>query len=74
MNLRIKPHKRLPRQVPDKLAELKAINHGVSTDFMRNQLSFGRGFRLLNVINDYSREGLEIEVVPSLPSAQVIRS
>ncbi|GAB3684464.1 hypothetical protein GCM10028792_35580 [Salinisphaera aquimarina] len=43
-------------------------------DFMHDQLSDGRGFRWFNVIDDYNREGLGIEVDLSLPSARVIRS
>jgi putative transposase len=34
----------------------------------------GRTFRTFNVIDDYNREGLGIDVDLSLPSARVIRS
>ena len=74
LNLRIKPRKRLRREVPEKLAEPATINHVWSMDFMHDQLSDGRSFRLFNVIDDYNREGLGIEVDLSLPSARVIRS
>ena len=74
LNLRIKPRKRLKRDAPDKLAEPEGINHVWSMDFMHDQLSGGRSFRLLNVIDDYNREGLGIEVDLSLPSARVIRN
>lgn len=43
-------------------------------DFMHDQLSDGRSFRLFNVLDDYNREGLGIEVDLSLPSSRVIRS
>ena len=43
-------------------------------DFMHDQLSDARSFRLFNVIDDYNREGLGIEADLSLPSARVIRS
>ena len=43
-------------------------------DFMHDQLSDGRSFRLSNVLDDFNREGLGIEVNLSLPSARVIRS
>ena len=33
-----------------------------SMDFMYDQLSDGRSFRTFNVIDDYNREGLSIEV------------
>ena len=74
LNLRIKPRKRLKRDAPDKLAEPEGINDSWSMDFMHDQLGDGRGFRLFNVIDDYNREGLGIEVDLSLPAARVIRS
>jgi putative transposase len=43
-------------------------------DFMHNQLGSGRAFRLFNVIDDYHREALGIEVVFSLPDERMIRS
>ncbi len=43
-------------------------------DFMHDQLEDGRNYRLFNVIDDYNREGLGIEVDLSLPAARVIRA
>lgn len=43
-------------------------------DFMHDQLSDGRSFRLFNVLDDFNREGLDIEVDFSLPAERVIRS
>jgi len=43
-------------------------------DFMHDRLNDGRSFRTFNVIDDYNREGLGIEVDLSLPSARVIRA
>jgi putative transposase len=45
-----------------------------SMDFMHDQLSDGRSFRLFNVLDDFNREGLGIEVDLSLPSGRVIRA
>jgi putative transposase len=42
-------------------------------DFMHDQLEDGRSIRLLNVIDDFNREALGIEVDFSLPSQRVIR-
>ena len=42
-------------------------------DFMHDQLSDGRSFRLFNAIDDYNREALGIEIDFSLPSERVIR-
>jgi len=41
---------------------------------MHDQLSDGRNYRLLNVIDDYNREGLAIEFDFSLPAERVIRT
>ena len=43
-------------------------------DFMHDNLSDGRTYRLFNVLDDFNREGLGIEVDLSLPAARVIRS
>jgi len=43
-------------------------------DFMHDQLRNGRSYRLFNVIDDFNREGLGIEVDFSLPAERVIRS
>ena len=43
-------------------------------DFISDGLSDGRKFRTFNVIDDYNREALGIEVDFSLPAARVIRS
>ncbi|MEY4762065.1 MAG: hypothetical protein RLZZ200_1921 [Pseudomonadota bacterium] len=74
LNLRIKPKRRLVREVPQPLAVPEAINQVWSMDFMHDCLDDGRSFRLFNVLDDYNREGLGIEVDLSLPAARVIRS
>ena len=74
LNLRIKPKKHLVREKPEPLSVPEAINEVWSMDFMHDQLSDGRSYRLFNVIDDYNREGLGIEVDFSLPSERVIRS
>ncbi|WP_260306370.1 IS3 family transposase, partial [Xanthomonas sp. 3075] len=74
LNLRIKPRKRLVRERPEPLAVPESINQVWSMDFMHDQLSDGRSFRLFNVIDDFNRQGLGIEVDLSLPSARVIRA
>lgn len=73
LNLRIKPKKRIVRERPESLAVPVAINHTWSTDFMHDALADGRTYRLLNVIDDFNREGLGIEVDLSLPAERVIR-
>ncbi len=74
LNLRIKPRHRLVREKPLALAVPAKINEVWSMDFMHDQLADGRSIRLLNVIDDYNREGLVIDIDFSLPSERVIRS
>ncbi|MBZ2548252.1 IS3-like element ISXca2 family transposase, partial [Xanthomonas perforans] len=45
-----------------------------SIDFMSDALWDGRRFRTFNVIDDFSREALAIEVDLNLPAARVIRT
>ena len=44
-----------------------------SMDFMRDTLASGRSFRTLNVVDEFTRECLAIEVDTSLPGARVTR-
>jgi putative transposase len=74
LNLKIKPRRRLKRDKPDELAVPDAPNRVWSMDFMADSLADGRAFRLLNVLDDFNREGLGIEVDFSLPAERVIRS
>ena len=74
LNLRIKPRRRIVRDRPDPLRVPTAFNQVWSMDFMSDSLSNGRSFRTFNVLDDYNREGLGIEVDFSLPSERVIRS
>ncbi len=74
LNLRIKPRKRLVRDKPDALVVPLSINQVWSIDFMHDQLQDGRSIRLFNVIDDFNREALGIEVDFSLPAERVVRS
>jgi putative transposase len=74
LNLRIKPKKRLKRDKPEPLAVPDAPNDTWSMDFMADQLADGRSIRTLNVLDDFNREGLCIEVDFSLPAERVVRS
>lgn len=73
LNLRIKPRKRLSRMKPEALATPEHPNDTWSMDFMVDRLNSGRAFRTFNVLDDFNREGLGIEVDLSLPSGRVIR-
>jgi len=74
LNLRIKPRRRIKRDKPDALSVPTSPNQVWSIDFMSDSLADGRQLRTFNVLDDYNREGLGIEVDLSLPSARVIRS
>jgi putative transposase len=42
-------------------------------DFMSDSLFCGRRFRTINVVDDFNREALDIEIDLSLPALRVIR-
>jgi len=73
LNLRIKPKRRFPSRNPVPLADAKKPNDCWSLDFMSDSLTDGKSYRTLNVIDDFNREALAIEVDYSLPSARVVR-
>lgn len=64
----------MKRDKPDALAVPVTANHTWSMDFMADQLTDGRSIRTLNVLDDFNREGLGIEVDFSLPAERVVRS
>ena len=73
LNLRIKPRRRVKRDRPDPLDVPRQINTVWSIDFMHDALANGRTFRTFNVLDDYNREGLGIEVDFGLPGRRIIR-
>jgi len=74
LNMRIMSKKRLKRDKLEPLAVLDCGNECGSMDFMHDQLSDSRSVRLLNVIDNFNREALAIEVDFSLPASQVKRT
>lgn len=52
----------------------EGVNEVWSMDFMADRLGDGRQFRLLNVLDDFNREGLGIEIDLSLPAERVVRA
>ncbi|MFI5188462.1 MAG: IS3 family transposase [Chitinophagales bacterium] len=74
LNVRRKAKHRIPQRIKEPLEVPATINQGWSMDFMCDSLVDGRRFRLLNIIDDYNRESLAIEIDTSLPALRVIRT
>jgi putative transposase len=73
LNKRRKGKRRLPSRFPEPLAVPAAANCCWSIDFMSDALMCGRRFRTFNVVDDFNREALAIEIDLSLPAPRVIR-
>lgn len=58
---------RMPLPVPSRRTERWSM------DFMLDTLADGRGFRTLNIVDDFTRECVAIEVDRSLPGVRVVR-
>ena len=56
----------------DFMADRLGPSHGLQANHCR--ATDGRAFRLLNVLDDFNREGLGIEIDFSLPVERVIHS
>lgn len=72
-NIKRKGKRRLPARILQPLEAVQTINSSWSMDFMTDSLLSGRKFRTLNLMDDYNREALAIEVDTSLPAERVIR-
>jgi len=73
LNFRRKGKQRLPVRNPSPLATPEALNQSWSFDFMHDALVCGRRFRTFNVVDDFNREALSIEIDLNLPALQVVR-
>jgi putative transposase len=73
LNIRRRAKKRLPARVKQALFQPERMNQVWSVDFMNDSLWDGKRFRLLNIVDDFNREALAIEVDTSLPALRVIR-
>lgn len=73
LNIRRRTKKRLPARIKQPLTIPAAPNQVWSIDFMSDSLVDGRKFRLFNVLDDFNRESLAMEIDTSLPSLRVIR-
>ena len=73
LNHKRRAKKRLPKRVKEPLFVPDAPNQVWSADFMSDALYAGKRFRTFNVIDDFNREVLAIEVDTSLTSKRLIR-
>jgi putative transposase len=73
LNLHRKPKQRLAARTALALGVPVRSNLTWSLDFMSDSLSNGRAIRTLNILDDYNREALWIEVDTSLPAERVVR-
>jgi putative transposase len=73
LNKRRKGKRRLPSRNPSPLAASQRVNECWSADFMSDVLWHGRRFRTFNVVDDFNREGLAIEVDLNLPAERIVR-
>jgi putative transposase len=74
LNLRIKPRRGIKRDKPEALSVPLSINQIWSIDFMSDSLNTGRKIRTFNVIDNYNRECLDIEIDYSLSAKRVTKS
>jgi putative transposase len=72
-NKRRKGKRRLPQRIKRPMEQLTQINQSWSIDFMSDSLACGRRFRTFNVIDDYNREVLAIDIATSIPAVHVTR-
>jgi putative transposase len=73
LNKRRRGKRRLPSRNPEPLAVPGMANQCWSMDFMSDSLFCGRRFRTFNVVDDFNREVLAIEIDLSLPALRVTR-
>ncbi len=73
LNIRRKGKQRLPTRNPEPLVVPNAFGQAWSMDFMSDALVCGRRFRTLNIVDDFNREVLAIEVDLNIPAQRVIR-
>lgn len=73
LNRKRKHKRRVPTRNPLPLAVPGGFNQMWSADFMQDTLWDGRRFRTFNVIDDFNREALAVEIDTSISAQRVVR-
>jgi putative transposase len=71
--VRRRRRKKLAAGIRIVLAPPTQPNQRWSMDFMGDSLASGRPFRILNIVDDYTREAIATEVDTSMPGQRVVR-
>jgi putative transposase len=74
LNLKRRGKRRLPERVKSPLTIPLRVNEVWLADFMADALWSGRRFRTFNVMDDFNREVLRIEIDTSLPARRIVRA
>jgi putative transposase len=73
LNVRRKRKRRVPQRVKEPLTLPTTKNITWSIDFIQDSLSYGKTFRVLNVLDDFNREALWNEIDVSIGSQRLVR-
>lgn len=73
LNQKRRAKKRLPKRVKQPLLVPQLPNQVWSADFMSDTLYAGKRFRTFNVIDDFNREVLQVEIDTSITGKRLIR-
>ena len=71
LNLRVKRKQRIPPRNPERLSAPSKQGECWSMDFISDSSRNQRKFRTFNMIDDFNREALGIDIAVSLPAGRI---